>query len=196
RVATPFSGAQLFGVTAIALVPGVLIGWAVANVPLESLGVGGWMHSLVLLAFALVAPVAGAAALMRNIPVPSLSQVLGRPQDRAPPRVALALGLAWIVLCAIATEVALGLAFDPRYRDFPFAPLGAAAAPFLILTLLGIAGERRDLAEIVMATVLAASTLFIAWNEGPANWQALCLCGVFAGIIVGLLRPWIGPSSK
>jgi len=196
RVATPFSGAQLFGVTAIALVPGVLIGWAVANVPLESLGVGGWMHSLVLLAFALVAPVAGAAALMRNIPVPSFSQVLGRPQDRAPTRVALALGIAWIVLCAIATEVALGLAFDPRYRDFPFAPLGAAAAPFLILTLLGIAGERRDLAEIVMATVLAASTLFIAWNEGPANWQALCLCGVFAGIIVGLLRPWIGPSSK
>jgi hypothetical protein len=99
------------------------------------------------------------------------------------------------VLGTLATEVALGLAFDPRYRDFPFAPLAAAAAPFLILTLMGAAG-RRDLAEIVMATVLAASTLFIAWNEGPANWQSLSLCGVFAAIIVGLLRPRAAPSSR
>ena len=32
--------------------------------------------------------------------------------------------------------VALALAFDPRYRDFPFAPLTAAAVPFLLLALL------------------------------------------------------------
>jgi glucan 1,3-beta-glucosidase len=193
---TPFSRAQLFGLAAIALVPGVLIGWAVTNVPLESLGVGGWVHSLAMLAVALVAPVAGAAALMSNIPVPSFSQVLGRAQDRPTTRVGLALGIAWIVLAAIATEVALGLAFDPRYRDFPFAPLGAAAAPFLVLTLLGVAGRRRDLAEIILAATLGASTLFIAWNEGPANWQALCLCGVFAGIIAGLLRPRAAPNSR
>src|SRR5262249_25909636 len=64
---------QWFGVAAIALVPGVLIGWAIANVPLESLGVGGWIHSLAMLAAALVAPVAGAAALMRRIPMPAFS---------------------------------------------------------------------------------------------------------------------------
>jgi len=148
-----------------------------------------------MVAVALVAPVAGAAALMRDIPVPSFSEVLGRARDRPPTRVGLALGASWIVLCTIAIEVALGLAFDPRYRDFPFAPLGAAAAPLVILILLRRAG-RRDLAEIVMAAVLAAATLFVAWNEGPANWQALSLCGVFAAIIVGLLRPRLAPSSR
>jgi len=195
KVVTPLSGAQWLGVAGIALVPGVLIGWAVADVPLVSLGVGGWIHSLAMVAVALVAPAAGAAALMRNIPIPSFSDVLGRARDRPPTRVGLALGASWIVLCTIAIEVALGLAFDPRYRDFPFAPLGAAAAPLVILILLRRAG-RRDLAEIVMAAVLAAATLFVAWNEGPANWQALSLCGVFAAIIVGLLRPRLAPSSR
>jgi hypothetical protein len=183
------------GVAAIALVPGVLIGWAIANVPLESLGVGGWVHSLAMLATALVAPVAGAAAFMRNIPVPTFSDVLGYRKNRPAPLV-FTLGATCVVLCAIATEVALGLAFDPRYRDFPFAPLGAAAAPFVILTLFGAGGARRELAEIAMAAVLAAATLFIAGNEGPANWQSLYLCAVFAVLILTLLRPRAAPSSE
>jgi hypothetical protein len=189
----PPATAQWFGVATIALVPGVLIGSTIANVSLESLGVGGWAHSLAMLAVALVAPVAGAAALMRNIPVPAFSDVLARPSDR---RVTgRLLGASWVVLCAIATEVTLGLAFDPRYRDFPFAPLGAGVAPFMILTLVGVRGGRRELAEIVMAAVLAAATIYIAWNEGPANWQSLCLCAVFAVLILTLLRPRAAPSS-
>jgi exo-beta-1,3-glucanase (GH17 family) len=188
---------EWLGVAAIALVPGVLIGWAAASVPLESLGVGGWIHSLAMLAVAVVAPVAGAAGLVRNMPIPAFSDVLGYAKGRPLGRLELALGATWIVLCAIATEVALGLAFDPRYRDFPFAPLGAAGAPFLVLALLGAGGRRqRDLAEIVMAAVLAASILFIAWNEGGANWQALCLCAVLAGITLALLRPLGARSSK
>jgi exo-beta-1,3-glucanase (GH17 family) len=192
---SPPTRAQRFGIAATALVPGVLIGWALANVPLESLGVGGWIHSVIMVAVALISPVAAASALMRDLPVPSFSEVLGRTNGR-PARVGWALGISWVVLCAIAVEVALGLAFDPRYRDFPFAPLGAAAAPFLILTLLGTRARRRELAEMVMAGVLAASTLYIVWNEGLANWQALCLCSVFAAIIIALLRPRAGPGSK
>src|SRR4029077_19428576 len=132
--------------------------------------------------------VAGAAALMRNIPVPAFSDVLARSSDRRATHVGLVLAAAWVVLCAIATEVALGLAFDPRYRDFPFAPLGAGAAPFVILTLLGAGGAARELAELVMSAVLAANTLYSAWNGGPANWQSLCLCAVFAVLILTLLR--------
>jgi glucan 1,3-beta-glucosidase len=149
-----------------------------------------------MLATALVSPVAGAAALMRNTPVPLFSEVLGLPGNRPRKLDRLALGISWVLLCAIAAEVALGLALDPRYRDFPFAPLGAAAAPFLVLTVLGAAARRRDLAEIVMAAVLGASTLYIAWNEGIANWQSLCLCAVFAAIFIALLRPRAEPSSK
>src|SRR5262249_14822058 len=45
------------GVALIATVSGTLIGWAVANVPVESLGFGGWLEGLVWAAVALVAPV-------------------------------------------------------------------------------------------------------------------------------------------
>jgi exo-beta-1,3-glucanase (GH17 family) len=185
--------ARWFGVAAIALVPGCLIGWAIANVPLESLGVGGWMHSVAMLAVALIAPVA-AAAFTRNIPVPAFSEVLVHRKDNPRGPLAFSLGVSWVVLGAIATEVALGLAFDPRYRDFPFAALGAGAAPFLILMLLGPGGRRRESAEMVMAAVLALATLFIAWNEGAANWQSLCLCAVFVVLILALLRPRAAPS--
>src|SRR5262249_495224 len=155
---------------------------AFANVPLESLGAAGWIHSLAMLMLAVIAPVAGAAALMGNIAVPSFSDVLGPRKASPPARAGWVLGMSWIGLCGFAAEGALGLAFDPRYRDFPFAPLGAAATPFLLLTFVGAAARRRELAEMLMAAILAASTLYIIWNEGPANWQALSLCGVFAAI--------------
>jgi hypothetical protein len=133
---------------------------------------------------------------MQNSPVPSFSEVLGRPESDLRKLDGLALGISWVLLCAIATQVALGLAFDPRYRDFPFAPLGAAAAPFLVLTFVGAAARRRELAEILMAAVLSASTVYIAWNEGIANWQSLCLCAAFVAIIIALLRPRAAPGSK
>ncbi len=196
RRGAPPAAAQWIGVAAIALVPGCLIGWALANVPLESLGVGGWIHSLAMVAVALVAPVAGAAALIRKVPLPAFSQVLVNRKDRPRRPLEFALGASWVALGAIATEVALGLAFDPRYRDFPFAPLAAGAAPFFILILLGAGGRRRELAETVMAAVMAAATLFIAWNEGPANWQSLFLCAVFVVLIWTLLRPRAAPSSE
>jgi glucan 1,3-beta-glucosidase len=180
--------AQWYGVAAMALGPGILIGWAIENVPLESLGVGGWAHSLAMMAVAVFAPLAGAAALVRRVPLPAFSQVLA--QDRSANRPGLALGLAWIVLCVMAAEVALGLAFDPRYRDFPFAPLGAAAVPFMVLALAGARTPgRRDAAEIVMATVLGVAAVYIAFDEGFANWQAIWLCAVLAGLTLVLLRP-------
>ena len=191
------SATQWFGVAVLALVPGILIGWAVANVPLESLGVGGWAHSLVMVVLAVVSPVAGAAVLVRGEPVPAFSHVLAPTPAQSADRLVPVLGLARIVLCVIAIEVALGLAFDPRYRDFPFAPLGAATVPFLVLALVGTRGRRRlDLAEAIMAAMLGASTIYIAWHEGLANWQALALCAVLGGLTVTLLRGPAAPGSK
>ena len=40
------------------------------------------------------------------------------------------------MLTVLAMQSALALSFDPRYRDFPFAPLTAAALPFLLLSFL------------------------------------------------------------
>ena len=52
-----------------------------------------------------------------------------RPARGARPRrsLALLLGAALIVLAVLSVQAALGLVFDPRYRDFPFAPLTGAA---------------------------------------------------------------------
>jgi exo-beta-1,3-glucanase (GH17 family) len=175
------------GVAAIALAAGALIGWTVRNVPLESLGMSGWAMSLTIAALAVFAPLAGAAALMRGIAAPRFAALLGAapwPQSR----LARALGGLSLVLCVVSVAIALSLVFDPRYRDFPFSPLTAAAAPYLVLTLL-VAGARRGLAEIVAAAVLTASALFIAWNEGIANWQALWLCAIFLALAVTLSAP-------
>ena len=48
---------------------------------------------------------------------------------------ALAVGVLLLALTVMAVQASLALAFDPRYRDFPFAPLTAAAVPFLLLGL-------------------------------------------------------------
>lgn len=185
------------GVAAIALVAGALIGWAIENLPLESLGVGGWVQSSVMAGLAILAPPAAAMALLRRRKVPSFAEVLGRPV--APPHdwLARALGLGFAVLCVIALESALGLVFDPRYRDFPFAPLTAAALPFLVLSLAGGEPEgERGLAETVMAAAFAGSAAYVAINESFANWQSLWLCAVFLAIAVTLFRARDARSSR
>jgi uncharacterized membrane protein YdfJ with MMPL/SSD domain len=83
----------------------------------------------------------------------------------------------------------LVLVFDPRYRDFAFAPLTAAAVPFLLLQITGPhATGPRALAEVVSAGVLLACAAYIAINETFANWQALWFCAALLGLAVSLAR--------
>lgn len=176
------------GVALIALVGGVLIGWTTANVPLESLGIGGWLRSLAFAALALVAPVVGAAALTRGTPVPALARVLGRASDRPRDPLALALGLILAALAVMAVQAALGLVFDPRYRDFPFAPLTAAVVPFALLALRARGQGERGAAETVFAAVLAVSAVYVFFNESVANWQAVWLCLAWLVLALTLFR--------
>jgi glucan 1,3-beta-glucosidase len=89
----------------------------------------------------------------------------------------------------LALMVALGLTFDPRYRDFPFAPLSGAILPFFLLSLAGPYRKgRRGVAELLAAAVLALSAGFIGINETIANWQSLWLCGLLAALAVTLVR--------
>ena len=166
---------------------GVLIGWAIANIPLESLGWGGWLRSLGLAGLAAAAPLVGAAALARRIPLQSFAGVLADWRRREPLR--LALGVLLVLLTVLAIVVALGLVFDPRYRDFPFAPLTAAAVPFLVVALLVPApAGRRGAAELAAAALLGVSAVYILFNESLANWQAIWFCAVLAGLVIILLR--------
>src|SRR6185295_5775811 len=135
RSPMPPGAAAWAGVAVIAFAAGALIGWTVRNVPLESLGPSGWAMSLAFTALAIVAPLAGAAAIMRGVAAPPFAALLGGgpwPESR----IARVLGGIALVLCVGAVVIALSLVFDPRYRDFPFAPLTVAVVPYLMLALL------------------------------------------------------------
>ncbi|HSD54573.1 MAG TPA: hypothetical protein VLC47_10425 [Burkholderiales bacterium] len=93
------------------------------------------------------------------------------------------LGALRFALLFGAAFVALGLAFDPRYRDFPLAAFAAPAAGFAALAWLSEPRARAVSAgreERVLAAVLACCAPVIVWRETLANdealaWGALCL---------------------
>jgi len=185
---------QWLAVAAIAAAPGILAGWVVENAPIESLGIGGWLRSLALVAVALAAPLVTAAALTSNITIPAFAQVLARAPDRLRDPLRLALGSVLVAIGVLALERALGLAFDPRYRDFAFAPLTAAVIPYLVLAFARPSRGARGAAEVVMAAALALCAVYIAVNESFANWQALWCCGALLALVFTLLRSRAAPD--
>src|SRR5665811_1821885 len=81
---------------------------------------------------ALLAPPSLSAAVMRGTPLPRFSALLGPATERVRDPLALLTGALMIATTLLALLVALGLVFDPRYQDFPFAPLSAAVLPFFM----------------------------------------------------------------
>jgi glucan 1,3-beta-glucosidase len=184
-----------FGVALIATAAGIFVGWAWANVPVESLGVGGWIEGIVRATVALVAPVAGAASLVAGIRLPAIGAILGRRDERPCAPLALVNGVALVALTVLALARALMLVFDPRYVDFPFAPLLAAAVPFLMLALwIKPQNGARPAAEKLAAGILAASAIYIVINETVANWQALLFCAGLAMLALTLARARAAPG--
>jgi glucan 1,3-beta-glucosidase len=176
------------GIAASAAVSGVLLGWTMEKVPLESLTIGDWTRSLAWAAVAVLAPLVGAAALASARSVPSFAKVLGRRADRVADPVALVLGLLLVAVAVLAVEAALGLVFDPRYRDFPFPALSAAVVPFLVMRSSWL--RLRDLrpsAETVAAATLAIAAVYILFNETVANWQAAWFCAALIALVLILL---------
>jgi exo-beta-1,3-glucanase (GH17 family) len=171
------------GVLANTVIPGTLVGWSIANIPVESFGIGGWTRSLAFLAVVLVAPLAGTVALLRGVAVPPFASILGRVDERPSSLTGSVLGTGLMILTVLAVQVALGLVFDPRYRDFPFVPLTAATAPYMVLAIFtDRGGSRASVAETIAAITLASSAVYIAINETMANWQALWLSAVLLAL--------------
>ena len=175
-------------VSATAIAGGIPIGWTIANIPLESYGLGGWMRSLAMAAVALAAPAAAAAAMTAGVGVPRFSAIVGPVASRVREPLARLAGVVLIALTLLAIQSALGLVFDPRYKDFPFAPLTAAAVPLLLLGLTVRSSGVRGAAEMIAAAVLVLSVIYIVPNEGFANWQSLWTCAALIALAVTLAR--------
>jgi glucan 1,3-beta-glucosidase len=170
-------------VAANAIAGGILIGWSIADIVPQSYDAGGWVKCSVLAVLALLTPPVLSAAAVRGTAVPAFFRVVGPPAAGTRDPLALAAGALLIAAMLLALQSALGLVFDPRYRDFPFAPLTAAAVPYLThyLTVKRAAGTRLS-SETAGAALLALSVPYIVINETLANWQSLWLCAAFAAL--------------
>ena len=145
-----------------------------------------WLIGAAAIALAVVATVMLAVTLARWIgggqplrPLPAAAVV---DRSRAHAAGDRWLGALRFALLFAAAVVALALAFDPRYRDFPLALFAPPALGFGVLAW--VAPSPVALEERALAVVLAAASLVIAFREGLSNtealaWSALCL--VLAG---------------
>jgi exo-beta-1,3-glucanase (GH17 family) len=89
-----------------------------------------------------------------------------------------------------AATVSLGLCFDPRYRDFPFAAYLVPALFFLVVDiarggLFAALGDRRE--EAGFSLLLVGTAIFVIVNETPLNliadlWVVLTLLLAVPGI--------------
>ena len=166
-------------VTANAIAGGVLIGWsgrqrAAGKSRRRRLAAlaARWPRSR------LLSPPLVSAAIMRGAPVPRLSRVLGPAPHRERDPLALAAGALLIATVLLALNAALGLVFDPRYKDFPFAPLTAAVVPLLMHTLRrSRGGGRAGAAELRRRGDAGACRCPTSRSTRRfANWQSLWLC--------------------
>ena len=179
-----------------AFLSSIMFGWTVELIPIQSYSTGGWLRSIALGAVAAVAPILCAAAIAAGRRVPPFTTLLGR---RGEPRDLFGVALAgvFLVLVVLAVEESLGLVFDPRYRDFVFAPLGAAVIPFLALMLsTPRPGGPRAVAETAAAALLAACAVYILPNESLANRQSVWFCAAILGLALILARVRDVPNSE
>ena len=186
-------------IVALAFPTCVLFGWTLERLPIDSFGAGGWLRSLAFAVTAAAAPIACAAGCAAHRPQPTFAALLSRSGAGAM-LLNLALGASLIALTVLSLQTALGLVFDPRYRDIPFAPQSAAVIAFLVLMVsaprkseISIVGTRAA-AETLAAAVLALSAVYIAFNETFANWQAVWLCAGLIGLAVILERARDAPG--
>jgi glucan 1,3-beta-glucosidase len=179
----------------IALGSGLLFGLAAVNLPMEGEVAGDRLRGVAMLVLALVVPMAASYALARGDGLAGIARALDpsrwRPSDVV--QVVLAALLAATIVAAI--HVALGLVFDPRYKDFPFAAL---LGPVTALAILAFADNphppRPGGAETVAAAVLTGSAVFVTLNEGIANWQALLFATLLLLLALTALRAKVAPG--
>ncbi|RAI42676.1 beta-(1-6) glucans synthase [Rhodoplanes roseus] len=179
-----------------AVVAGALAGWSAEKIMVESLGWGGWVRGAALAVAALAPPIVGAALLVRRERPPGFVLALGAREDRTGDAVTTAGAWLLVLVAGLAVQTALGLVFDPRYRDFPFAALTAGTVPFLLMAVVSPVGPgRRGPAETIVAVALVLSAVFIVLNETVANWQAVWLSLGLVALALTLRRVRGVPGS-
>jgi exo-beta-1,3-glucanase (GH17 family) len=178
---------------AISLASGLVFGLAAINLPIEGEAPADRLRSAAMLVLALVVPMAASFALGRGDRLPGFAMALDPSRWHARNDVAAVLAALLAATVIAAIHVGLGLVFDPRYKDFPFAVL---LGPVVALAVLAFARAKSapGPAEIAAATTLAGSALFVVVNEGIANWQALLFAASLSILALTALRAKVAPG--
>ena len=183
------------GAALIALASGLTFGLAATNLAMENALPGEGVRAVIMLALALAVPLASAFALSRGWELPGFARALDPKGWREPTRDGAVLAALLVAIVVAASHVALGLVFDPRYKDFPFAALTGPVTALAVAAFMGVGGHARPgAAEIAAACVLAGSALFIVANEGAANLQAVWLALLFVALALTVLRARAAPG--
>jgi exo-beta-1,3-glucanase (GH17 family) len=203
RASQPAAWGRSLAIAAIAAGSGLVFGWAAIGLPMEPPEPGDNIRSAAMLALALLVPVFAAIAVARGSPLEGFAAALNPRLWRRSDGMGLVLAILFVTTIVAAIHVALGLVFDPRYKDFPLALL---SGPALALTIAACYGRwaggptltSAGMAERAAAGLLTASALFIVVNEGIANWQALWFAGLLLALSLTALRaaaaPLAGPA--
>jgi glucan 1,3-beta-glucosidase len=180
------------GIAVLASISGCAFGLAVHMQWLAARNAFELGRGLFCMAFAFAAPLVATAGIARGLAPAPLAELFG-PREKT-----TRLGL-WLAGLTAATTVlsmffALGLVFDPRYREFPTATLIGAVAG---LVLMGMLARRNGyvLGERVFAVLLAVSAAAIVIQERIENWEALSLVGVMLMLAGVLALAGRGPAE-
>jgi exo-beta-1,3-glucanase (GH17 family) len=172
--------APWLAVSACATTGGILLGLAAEKAAYENYGVAGMFNQGLLLTAAITLPLLCANAMIAGRPLPTFGELVGPREGWPQSLAALVLGFVLMVTTVVTVEIALGLVFDPRSRDFPFASLTMVAVPVWALAVLY--RRKSDIgvtAEAVFAGLFAAAAIFLFFNEGVHNWQSLWTAAAF-----------------
>jgi len=180
---------QWVGVAAVATTAGITSGLTAESVLYETYDASTCFHALVMVVLALAAPICATASIMRNGYIATFDGVLNRSTTRRG-AIENSCGVVLLFVSVLAIQIALGLAFDPRYRDFPAAALTCAVIPFVVHALFD-ASDVRPNAETATAIVLVLSAITIVVTESFANWQAVWLSLVFLALAATLVRGYL-----
>lgn len=177
-------------VSGIALFSGLTIGRALVSVPIESLGIGGGLRGGSILALAVLVPLVAAFAVGRQARAVALTQALDGLSRRAAAPVERAMALLLAAAVVLIAHVALGLVFDPRYKDFQFAGLTPIIMTFAFYALVAAprVSAEAAAAEKITAAIFLGSGLYIAVNETFANWQGLWTSALLVVMALSLWR--------
>jgi exo-beta-1,3-glucanase (GH17 family) len=182
--------APWIAVAVSATVGGILLGVGADQMLHESYGIGGWLVQGLLLAAGIAAPLLSAHASMTRRAVPAFHELLAPAEGRNLQFMTRILGFTLIVTTVIAVQTALGLVFDARWRDFPFAALTMAVVPFWTVGFLNRPKSgAQPLAEGVFAGLFGAAALYITFNEGFNNWQSMWTSAAYLMLGISLWRP-------